>query len=123
MLHKKKSHRKVQKCAQSHAAQNFSNKEPFFRAYLFTNALPRYNAHLNPVTLLLSHESQQKSYEPFRVCASPSCCTPVFSHQSLKDNEEAYSAFLGVRWTVGATAASSCGRCASLCAWWLGQWS
>lgn len=30
---------------------------------------------------------------------------------------------LGVQRSVRATAASSCGRCASLCAWWLGRWS
>jgi len=37
-----------------------------------------------------------------------------------------HSAFLrggGACGTVRATAASSCGRCASLCAWWLCQWS
>lgn len=84
------------------------------------------------VIIWLLHQKQQKSYEPFRLRARPSCCIPVFSHctDPVRTMRKLTVRFSGrtwwlhyVCWTVRATAVSSCGRCASLCAWWLGQWS
>lgn len=98
-------------------------------------ALPRYHRHLNPCDYMLIPPNATKTLRTiYSVSKSQLLYTSVSTHyQPCEDNEGAYSAFIRkdvvdmeatcVRRTVTATAASSCGRCASLCAWWLCQWS
>lgn len=94
-------------------------------------ALPKNHWHLNPCDYTTKCNENPKNHLECIIYKSLLLYTSVLTpYQSREDNEEAYSAFLGkdmvsacVYWTVRATAVFSCGRCASLCAWWLGQWS
>lgn len=93
-------------------------------------ALPRNQWHLNPCDYIIITSNATKILwtsivqVPTAVFQSLKYTNPVRSIRKLMVH------FSGRTWwplciccTLRATAVSSCGRCASLCAWWLGQWS
>lgn len=83
----------------------------------------------DPNIMWLYHQMQQKSYELLMSIWKKSLvlyCNVLEPYQSHEDKEKAYGAILRrnmVTTCVSTTAVFSCGRCACLCALWLGPWS
>lgn len=75
----------------------------------------KYSDGLNPIQVLLWHFNRLHNMNPSSLISKPTVHFPARTCRLLRIRRRRNSAW--------ATAASSCGRCASLCSWWLGRWS
>lgn len=72
----------------------------------------KYSDCMNPNQVQLWHFSRLHYMNPMSLISEPTVHFPARTCR-----------LHCFRRSAGATAASSCGRCASLCSWWLGRWS